>query len=472
MKRKYIVYLVLLFFFIYISFFSIFKDKNNKYIKFLIKLTSDKKLNNDYHLNNPILNEYNKLILLEKKFSDQKLKQSIEKSLFNSIKKPIKEDDFIELRNREELHTILWHKIFNKYEISKNDTNSVSYRNQLTEKASFLSNINFRNLTIDKKILVLLHRSLYSWLYGHRYHSFSDLIKSSEGKGIVICTGEKHFKYARSTIDILRNLLNCTLPIEVIYNGENDLSKKKQKILINEFDNIYITDISKIFDSDKIDISGWAIKPFSILASRFEEVILMDADVIYLRNPEELFEEKGYLEKGTLFFKDRTVYPGPSKELAWLKSWMDNPLPETKALRFYNEETKHEMESSTVLIHKTKTILGLLAVCKLNEGRIRKDVVYKKVYGDKETFWIGFDMARQHYYMYPTPSAFIGEINNKLNQLCGKVAHILNGKLLFWNGHIVKNKSKNNVKQSKKNLIKYEAYTLDNNNNQWSPYLS
>ncbi|OUM64996.1 hypothetical protein PIROE2DRAFT_8059 [Piromyces sp. E2] len=41
----------------------------------------------------------------------------------------------------------------------------------------------------------------------------------------------------------------------------------------------------------------------------------------------------------------------------------------------------------------------LFAICKLNEGNIRDDIFYKYVYGDKETFWMGFDMARQHYYL-------------------------------------------------------------------------
>ncbi|OUM68967.1 glycosyltransferase family 71 protein, partial [Piromyces sp. E2] len=214
-------------------------------------------------------------------------------------------------------------------------------------------------------------------------------------RGIVISTGDKHFRYARSTIDSLRNIHNCTLPIEVIFNGDRDLSKENQKLL-GKYKNIYLTDISTYFKNDIIKVNGWAIKPFAILASRFEEVILLDADVFYLRNPEELFEEEGYRKTGTFFFRDRTLFPGSNPASVWLKEWMINPLPETRKSRFWNEKSYHEMESSTVVLHKTKTILGLLNTCIFNEYKYRNDV-YKMVYGDKETFWIGFDMARQSY---------------------------------------------------------------------------
>ncbi|ORX77880.1 hypothetical protein BCR32DRAFT_223066 [Anaeromyces robustus] len=187
----------------------------------------------------------------------------------------------------------------------------------------------------------------------------------------------------------------------------------------------------------------------------------MDADALYIRNPEELYEDEGYIKAGTLFFHDRTVYPGSNPGSKWLKSWM-NPLPETKKLRFYNELSYHEMESSTVLIHKTKNLLGLLAVCKLNEEKYRNDVLYKMTYGDKETFWIGFDMARQHYYMHPTPCVFVGKMHvysegTLKNKLCGLNGHIVNGKLMYWNGNLVYLKD-----EKVKSLLFFNSYYITN----------
>ncbi|ORX72521.1 hypothetical protein BCR32DRAFT_211117 [Anaeromyces robustus] len=313
----------------------------------------------------------------------------------------------------------------------------------------------------------MLHHFLYPWLYQHHYRTFSDIITSSKGRGIVMCTGNEHFKYASSAIDIIRHVLNSDLPIEIFYNGDSDLSFQN-RIMLLDYKDVYLTDISTYFDNSIVNISGWAIKPFAILASRFEEVILMDADVVYLRDPIELFEDIGYQKTGTLFFRDRTLEPGPHDGSQWLKSWMKNPLPETKKLRYWNELTQHEMDSSTVVIHKTKNILGLLAVCKLNEKKIRQEVIYKKVYGDKETFWMGFDMARQPYHMNTKPCTFIGELDKEYkeyykyfskNKICGHVAHQLkNGKLIFWNGSLAKEKRS---KITSNDFIDYEVYFED-----------
>ncbi|OUM61663.1 glycosyltransferase family 71 protein [Piromyces sp. E2] len=314
----------------------------------------------------------------------------------------------------------------------------------------------------------MLHQSLYPWLYGHKFKNFGEILKSSEGKGIVICTGDKHFKYARSTIDTFRHILNCTLPIEVFYGGEKDLSKSNREILLREYDQVYVTDITTFFDNTIIDLQGWSVKPYAVLASRFEEVILLDADITFIRNPSILFDDKGYQEKGTLFFKDRTLHPGRNPSITWLKSWMIHPLPQTKESRFWNEKSRHEMESGTVLIHKTKTILGLLNVCKLNEKKIREKVVYHKVYGDKETFWMGFDMARQSYHMNGKPCTLIGQYVQG-RSICGQIGQQLEaGKIVFWNGHIIKDK---NDRRNRKVLVNFNAYFADENPSIWDDYL-
>jgi len=400
-----------------------------------------------------------------------------EKELFNIIRRPLMSNEFIELRKREELHTYLWNSIFRNVTLlnSKDEKKLVEYKKKLMSESLFLTDNNIDNLPLNKKVLSTVHQSLYPWLYGNKFNTFSDIVKSMSGKGIVICTGDKHFKLARSSIDTLRNILNCTLPIEVFYNGESDLSLENINIL-KEYNDVYVSDFSTYFNNEIINVSGWAIKPFAILASRFEEVILMDADVLYLRNPASLFENKHYQEKGTLFFQDRTLNPGLSLGSQWVKEWMNNPLPETRASRFWKEKTSHEMESSTVVMHKTKTILGLLNVCKFNEYRFRLDVVYKMVYGDKETFWMGFDMARQSYYMNSKPCVFIGELfpnvekNENEMKFCGHIAHMLeDGKILFWNGHLIRDKK--NINSSKTKIMNFTAYVEGPQKN-WTPGLT
>ncbi|ORX87958.1 hypothetical protein BCR32DRAFT_324157 [Anaeromyces robustus] len=325
-----------------------------------------------------------------------------------------------------------------------------------------------------------VHKNLYPWIYGKKFLALDEFIRSYHGRGIVICTGSFHFKYAQSTIDTLRNVIRTNLPIEIFYNGSEDLSMEEQQTLM-AYPKVYLSNLEDIFNNNIIKCKKWSIKPFAILASRFSEVILMDADAMYLRDPAELFKSKGYEETGTIFFRDRTLplSSHSSDSLTWFKEWAKDPLIETKSSRFWNGITIHEMDSSTVVINKEKVILGLLSVCKLNEFAIREGMVYRHVYGDKETFWMGFDMAHQHYFMSPQPIAFIGSIQpisyqqkkesgtNANKMLCGHIAHYLeDNEIIFWNGHLVVDKVYNST-----TLLDFDYYIIEkdtDNENNWS----
>jgi len=363
-----------------------------------------------------------KMSILMKNFAHRYLNTDIEYS------------DFIDLRDRTELHTYLWRKIYGDgpYTAATTNINDVV--------------MNAESLTGDKKLLSILHKKLFPWLYS-KFSSPSGLLRSFKGRGIVICTGSYHYRFAKSTIDTLRNIIKTNLPIEIFYVGESDLSEAHRKDL-ESYDHVFCTDVTKFFDNDIIFIQGWAVKPFSILASRFEEVILIDADATYIRDPALWFDDEEYQKTGALFFKDRTLYPGPHGGSAWLHEWMVDPSDYAKNSRFYNELSSHEMESSTVVINKSKRFLGILETCKFNERKIRDRVVYQHVFGDKETYWMAFDMAREPYSVIPHPIIYVGEINYgediddpNQKQLCGHIGHTdRDGNIMFWNDHIIKDK--------------------------------
>jgi hypothetical protein len=45
---------------------------------------------------------------------------------------------------------------------------------------------------------------------------------------------------------------------------------------------------------------GWQLKPYALIHSRFEEVLLLDADQVPVRDPAEIFRWPQYLETGAL----------------------------------------------------------------------------------------------------------------------------------------------------------------------------
>ena len=77
----------------------------------------------------------------------------------------------------------------------------------------------------------------------------------------------------------------------------------------------------------------------------------------------------------------------------------------SQSFRIFNGKTAHEQESGVVLVNKNTNILGLLATCLLNVGEIR-DYAYDRVFGDKETFWLGFEAIQEQYIFHaPLPGA-------------------------------------------------------------------
>ena len=60
----------------------------------------------------------------------------------------------------------------------------------------------------------------------------------------------------------------------------------------------------------------WSAKPFAILSSSFREIIFIDADAYFFTDPTHLFDTQEYRKTGTVFFKDRTLFPRERRE--WL----------------------------------------------------------------------------------------------------------------------------------------------------------
>lgn len=62
-------------------------------------------------------------------------------------------------------------------------------------------------------------------------------------------------------------------------------------------------------------LSGWARKPFSMLHCPFDEVMLLDADLVVVRDPAYLFDHPLCTEHGCLFWPD--FKPLPPDHIVW-----------------------------------------------------------------------------------------------------------------------------------------------------------
>lgn len=78
-----------------------------------------------------------------------------------------------------------------------------------------------------------LENALYPWIYPYWDNVFH-INNQTSGKGIVLCVGNNQFKFAASTIRIIREVYHSDLPIEVFFIRENDLDNARRHYLINE----------------------------------------------------------------------------------------------------------------------------------------------------------------------------------------------------------------------------------------------
>ncbi|KAJ3495462.1 hypothetical protein NLG97_g3382 [Lecanicillium saksenae] len=216
------------------------------------------------------------------------------------------------------------------------------------------------------------------------------------GRGVVVTAGNSQVPHLKTLIHSLRDV-GCNLPIEVMYLDDSDMDVDLQAEL-DALDGVLVREIAPMVDDQGWKLAGWALKPFAILFSSFREAIFIDADSLFFQNPETLFEDEDYQMTGALFFKDRTLWPEWKRD--WLKDLLPRPISaKVLASRYWRGESGHQQESGVVVIDKWRHFVAMLMVCRMNgpERNGNKEQgtvgVYDMVYGDKETFWLGWELV-------------------------------------------------------------------------------
>ncbi|KNE68980.1 hypothetical protein AMAG_13856 [Allomyces macrogynus ATCC 38327] len=262
------------------------------------------------------------------------------------------------------------------------------------------------------ELLHSLEARLYPWLKTSVRTLHRSFPRAS--RGLVYTCGRQHAHYAYVSILGLRKV-GSTLPVTIMYGGDNDLPPHYRSVLESLL-NVKTMDMTAHVNWDVAKPTGWAMKPFALLLAPYEHTILVDSDVYFLQPPEVLFDDPGYEKTGTLFFHDRTLFPDAyAPGLTWLKSFVPNPSERVRASRFWRGVSQHEMESGVVVVNKATTAgtLGMLATCALNAPPLRESIVYRKVHGDKETFWIGFEVAGEQVAFMPGYGGSIGFLSTR-----------------------------------------------------------
>lgn len=293
----------------------------------------------------------------------------------------------------------------------------------------------------ESELFNILHENLFNWVGERGIEGLSGIAGS---RGLVITTGSKMLPLTMHVINSVRSVWNCQLPIEVFYNGEKDLSAEARSML-EDLPGVKVIDLNNILNISSLQLEGWDVKPFAMLASSFESVLLLDADVVFAKSPDIYFKFGEFERSGTLFFYDRIFKVSKFDYRPWFRTILPEPFSDKLVnSSLYRGLTNFQQESGIVLIDKERRLWGLLAACLLNRPR-EKEKMSQATWGEKETFWIGFEMAEEPYEFLETDAGSIGVAlyNRFVKQqvLCGHLAHFdKDGELLWFNDGIVENK--------------------------------
>lgn len=202
-------------------------------------------------------------------------------------------------------------------------------------------------------------------------------------RGIVICAGgARMFTNAYVLVRILRDTLHSRLPIEIWHMGPAEMSPAMRALLQDH--GVQVVDAAvPIREAGGLIRDGWQLKSFALARSAFEEVLLLDADQVPVEDPASLFDWPEYRESGAVFWPDIV-------DLA-----VDNPVWAKLGLE---PRRTRSMESGQVLVDRRRHGKALECVLALNE---RADEFYGLIYGDKDTFLLGWMLEGADFRMVP-----------------------------------------------------------------------
>jgi hypothetical protein len=158
-------------------------------------------------------------------------------------------------------------------------------------------------------------------------------------------------------------------------------------------------------------LGGWELKPYSIIHSKFREIIFLDADNVPVANPEYLLYDPDYLAKGSIFWPDFGRLQ-PTRKI-----WEICEVA-------YRDEP--EFETGQIIVDKQTCWKELNLTMHLNEY---SDFYYKHIHGDKDTFHMAWRMLKKEYAM---PSRGIDRLPKTMCQ------HNMQGVRIFQHRNLAK----------------------------------
>ncbi|KAL4106660.1 hypothetical protein PRIC1_004707 [Phytophthora ramorum] len=263
--------------------------------------------------------------------------------------------------------------------------------------------------------------------------------------GIVMVVYPKILVSAYASIRVLRNVLNCRLPIEIWFHvdeiGENyALLAPLQQLAI------FVGDVS-FHPMYNPRAKSFLSKVFAIYNSHFDRVLFLDADNVPVRDPAFLFESSQFETDGAVFWPDfwhprRTLFNLHARSMLW--ELVDTPYVDM-----------FEQESGQLLVDRSRHAAPLELVYFYAFHAPNFFAKLEVVYGDKDLFRLAWMKLEAPFHMIETVPAMAGRAIN--GSFCGMtmVQHDADGEVLFLhrNQHKLMDKPDKRLEKAEKDQM-------------------
>ncbi|CBQ72351.1 related to MNT4-putative alpha-1,3-mannosyltransferase [Sporisorium reilianum SRZ2] len=255
-----------------------------------------------------------------------------------------------------------------------------------------------------------------------------DEARGGKRRGIVMAVSRYTVLAAIQTITVLREMHGCLLPIEIFYHTDDELPAALVD-LFKSLGRITLYDIDTLshFSAELEDDAGrypglketWERQSLALLASSFQEILIVDPQVVFLQNPAELFSHPTFSSTGTLFFRSKAKPVDKASQflVAFLKRQIDQGVPSKQLAEsaFYSHAIASRMDMDVVVLDKSRP--GVLSALFMNAWMRRKAVramfwgAYPKMMN--EGLWLAFELADIEYAFENTWPGAIGRFDGE-----------------------------------------------------------
>ncbi|OWZ15607.1 hypothetical protein PHMEG_00010726 [Phytophthora megakarya] len=264
-------------------------------------------------------------------------------------------------------------------------------------------------------------------------------------RGVLTCMHNDVVAMGVSLIRELRCLGNQEL-VQVYHCGP-ELSVESKQLLLSVDDRLELVDVcgelveQRILAPEMADkFRNWWIKPLAMYHTDVRHVMLMDVDDISVQDPAVVRELLPYKTTGTTFFYDRVH----SKCYEHVNGMDGDEHYLSKLFRTFDYDRFNERAGQTVME---------IMFWFITEERFR----YRYSFGDKETFWLAFEMAHVPYSFSPWGVSGVSSTPNRdmelhPNTLCGSILHYMpaddqDPEMLYVNGKALLNPYPEGIKE-------------------------